>query len=463
MKNSNNNHGGLKTSAMPTNLSTLVSKISAIPNSTNAKIIDEFYQYMKENGASDKHMANELQTVLYYATFLGPNNCLLDINKREQAITFLNTKQKGEDIDPSKRWITTWNDYLGTIKHFFRWLYSQREKEELVPTSEWETPPFVQIKKKKTKRLSPYSETEIWDRDELLIVVKYQPYLRNKAALTLFWDLDARNHEVTMLKIKNVRLREKYGEGEVPYEAKTVSGPMLLTCSFPYIRDWLNEHPFRNNPEARLICNLHNGAPIKPESMWSMMRQLRGRIARLLEKGEIRDPKEREILEHMLRNKRWNPYCIRHSAITYDSDSLPEFALRKKVRWVMNSKQPARYIKRRMGNNLKMQILQREGIELDDGATKPKPVIASCPRCNLTNAKENKFCSKCSYPLNPQAYDEIKSSENERFSRLEQRNEETANMLKTVLNVLANMDDESKKKVAKDLVLTGVHKPGVIS
>lgn len=33
----------------------------------------------------------------------------------------------------------------------------------------------------------------------LLTVVKYEPYIRNKAALTLFWDLNARNHEVTML------------------------------------------------------------------------------------------------------------------------------------------------------------------------------------------------------------------------------------------------------------------------
>jgi hypothetical protein len=56
------------------------------------------------------------------------------------------------------------------------------------------------------------------------------------------------------------------GEGEVPHEAKTGGGPILLTCSFPYVRDWLNNHPFRNSAEARLICNLHNGSPIKPEA-----------------------------------------------------------------------------------------------------------------------------------------------------------------------------------------------------
>ena len=54
------NYGGLKTSAMPSKLSTLVSKIAAIPNYENAKIIDEFYYYMKENGASEKHTTNEL-------------------------------------------------------------------------------------------------------------------------------------------------------------------------------------------------------------------------------------------------------------------------------------------------------------------------------------------------------------------------------------------------------------------
>jgi len=42
--------------------------------------------------------------------------------------------------------------------------------------------------------------------------IKYEPAKRNKAALSLFWDLNARNHEVTLLKIKHIRLKEKYGE-----------------------------------------------------------------------------------------------------------------------------------------------------------------------------------------------------------------------------------------------------------
>ena len=40
-----------------------------------------------------------------------------------------------------------------------------------------------------------------------------------------------------MLQIKDVRLRERWAEGEIPYNTKTGGGPTLLTCSFPFVRD----------------------------------------------------------------------------------------------------------------------------------------------------------------------------------------------------------------------------------
>jgi hypothetical protein len=128
------------------------------------------------------------------------------------------------------------------------------------------------------------------------------------------------------------------------------------------------------------------------------MRQLKKRIQRLTENNSIDNSKELERVCHLLKVKKWNPYCIRHLAITADSDYLPEYALKKKVRWSMNSKQGSRYIKRRMGNELKTKILEYNGIIASDTVSK-RPSVLDCPRCNLTNAFENKYCSKCSYPL----------------------------------------------------------------
>ena len=208
---------------MPTKLITTIKQITtAVSNPVNSALINDFYQYMKANGASERHQNNNLKAIIALAKFIGPDITFYDLKRREDIITFLDTKMKNQEQDPDKKWITTWNHYLVHIKHFFRWLYNYKRFEKtdigqvsddqpLLP-SDWETPEFIKIKKKKTKRLTPYLETELWERDELLSIIRYEPYKRNKAALALFWDLDARPHEVTLLKIKHIRLRERYGE-----------------------------------------------------------------------------------------------------------------------------------------------------------------------------------------------------------------------------------------------------------
>jgi hypothetical protein len=199
--------------------------------------------------------------------------------------------------------------------------------------------------------------------------------------------------------------------------------------AIPYVRDWLNEHPFRNEPDARLICNLQTGAPVTPDALWKIMKQLRKRIIHLLENESIKDEQEMQKLEFLLKTKKWNPYCIRHSSITYDSDYLPEYALKKKVRWSINSKQGSRYIKGRMGNDLKQKILVQNGI-ISEQQIERKASILNCPRCSLVNAIDNKYCSKCSYPLVPSAFDEIKEAENRKIQEIQQKYEQDMKVMR---------------------------------
>jgi integrase/recombinase XerD len=184
---------------MPAKLTTTINKISSVPNSTNSTIIQEFSEYMKENGSSEHHQNNNLKAIIAIASFLGSHTIFYDIQKKEQIGAFLDTKINREDNE--NKWITTWNNYLTRLKLFFRWLYNMRGKdsEAVAPQSDWKTPTFARIKERKTKRISPYSEAELWERDEILFILKFEPYKRNKAALALFWDLDARNHEITRL------------------------------------------------------------------------------------------------------------------------------------------------------------------------------------------------------------------------------------------------------------------------
>jgi integrase/recombinase XerD len=54
---------------------------------------------------------------------------------------------------------------------------------------------------------------------------------------------------------------------------------------------------------------------------------------------------------------------------------------------------------------------------------KRKPSVHVCPRCTLVNTIENKFCSKCSYPLSASAFEEIKLAEETRIRILEEEYE----------------------------------------
>ena len=221
-------------------LDNVLKQIDYVENKVNKDIINEFSKYLILKDASANYQRNCIKVMLMIAEFIKEQKGLnlTQIDSSEDIILFFDGRKRSKEQDPDKKWITPWNDYLWRIKIFYRWYYNAKVlKNNIYDSRNWTSPAFINITKKKTKRLRPYSESEIWEKDELHFIIKYETSKRNKAILTLLWNLNARNHEITLLRIKNIRIKEKCGEGEVPYEAKTGSGPILLTLSFPYVRD----------------------------------------------------------------------------------------------------------------------------------------------------------------------------------------------------------------------------------
>lgn len=112
---------------------------------------------MKDNGTSQNYQKRNLKAMIHFAEHIGEAASFFDVHLK-QVLKFLDTKIKSEQIDPDKKWITTWNDYLWRLKLFFRWLHNKKVKEingeqggGVKPEDEWKTPLFLQqIKKKKT-------------------------------------------------------------------------------------------------------------------------------------------------------------------------------------------------------------------------------------------------------------------------------------------------------------------------
>jgi len=116
-----------------------------------------------------------------------------------------------------------------------------------------------------------------------------------------------------------------------------------------------------------------------------------------VESGSFANADQRQRLEYLLRTKKWNPYVFRHSAITDDSNHLPEYAVKKKARWVMDGR---RYIKNSWNDDLKNKILEHSGIKITNKQT--RMVSRPCGSCGYINKLESKFCENpangCHYP-----------------------------------------------------------------
>ena len=82
---------------MPFKLSTTIGKIQNLPNSKNIKIVNDFLEYMRNNGSSEHHQNNNLNIVIAFGSFIGGDISFLDIIKNEQILDFLNTKVKNYD------------------------------------------------------------------------------------------------------------------------------------------------------------------------------------------------------------------------------------------------------------------------------------------------------------------------------------------------------------------------------
>jgi hypothetical protein len=95
--------------------------------------------------------------------------------------------------------------------------------------------------------------------------------------------------------------------------------------------------------------------------------------------------------------------------------------------------------------------------ELFEQQIERKPSILNCPLCNLVNAIENKYCSKCSYPLVPSAFDEIKAAEDIKFRSIEEKFNSMQSQLQTLITALATIKDQNQiNQTAQVLYKSGI-------
>lgn len=243
---------------------------------------------------------------------------------------------------------------------------------------------------------------------------------------------------------------KQYAEVNIS-ESKTRPRTLPLIFSIPYIKDWLDCHPGRNNPNAFLFVSLSDtnyGTQLSQNALYKQYtRKFKKKYFPKLvaESSNIPDA-DKSHLRNLL-TKPWNPYIIRHSALSAKSQILKESTLRDHAGWSTSSKMPSIYI-HYFGNESAKSLLEAYGIEKYQQDQINLLKTKTCPNCNESNKCDSKFCAKCRMVLSYDSYAETIEEKQQKQSEmkiLQERYEKEMKDMDQKLDKIMSMMQQNPK------------------
>jgi hypothetical protein len=87
---------------MPTKLKHTLEKVRKLDNGSNSELLIEFYEYLSAARTSERYQSDILKVLVKFSKFTNDN--LMNVQKKQQVIVFLNTKMKSKEEDPEDKW-----------------------------------------------------------------------------------------------------------------------------------------------------------------------------------------------------------------------------------------------------------------------------------------------------------------------------------------------------------------------
>jgi site-specific recombinase XerD len=270
----------------------------------------------------------------------------------------------------------TKQSYRSVLKKFYKWLKygdSYRMKIGYPKIVEWIN---TNVKRKDQPRVQA---SDILTEDEIKKLIESAEHPRDKAFISMLYELGARISEIGNLQIKDIT-RDKYSY-IVDLSGKTGHRTPRIVISDPYVTVWLNNHPLRNEPDAPLWVSIVG----KDKNRKMQYQALRMLIKRLKEKAGLK--------------KRIHPHLFRHTRVTHllVNRQINESQAKVYFGWTPSSKMLSEY-SHLISADVNDAILKAHGIKTEEeieSKLKPK----QCPRCKAINPQDHLFCKNCSSVL----------------------------------------------------------------
>lgn len=230
--------------------------------------------------------------------------------------------------------------------------------------------------------------------------------LRLKALVAVLWETGLRAGEITALSIRHVEfdaggrgaiLRLPMKRAGLKTGARNVR--ILPNESEPHLRNWLEAHPDKTNPDAPLffgISKRNRQGRLDSSALWGIISRL-GRTAKL----------DAALTTHDFRHT---------AATTKASLGYTEAELRHYFGWTRNSDMPTHYVHLAAGD-FDRRMFEIHGLKPTENRERAV-MFAPCPVCEHTNDTTNLYCGRCRTALKPQADDDAVENKNEELMDL---------------------------------------------
>lgn len=277
-----------------------------------------------------------------------------------------NLKKLCAEIEKMKNYSSrTKYEYRATLKKFYKTLRNEENPKEVS---------WIRLVFKKCNDRLPEG---LLNEEDLIKMINASKSSRDRAIIMSLYESGCRIGEFLKIKIKDMTF-DKPGCVFI-VQGKTGGRRIRVISAEPYLLDWINKHPDKNNKESYLWLENNTTNPLQYDALRKVLR-----VA--VQRAGI--------------EKRANPHSFRHARATYLASRFTEQQLKAFFGWTRSSDATTVYV-HLSGKDVDDALLKAYGIKAEDSKgeiTNLKPLI--CKRCNTQNEGTNSFCKLCGLPLN---------------------------------------------------------------
>lgn len=330
------------------------------------KIILDFVDDCKAEGLSYARICYYLQALRLMKRY---------VSKDIDTLTKQDMKKFMAQIESSDYGEWSKQGFRIAMKKFYRWLYTEKKGQKLRQGEYPEIVEWINTTMKESKKKLPEATL---NEDDVKLLIENTENLRDKALIMLLWDSGCRISELLNLQLKDLNFDE-HG-ATIVVEGKTGARRVRLIPSVPYLANWKENHPLKNEPKAHLFVGLGT-------------KNFHKRLAYSTIECMLRKLKDKSGIK-----KRINPHAFRHARATFYASRVPESVMKEAFGWTQKSQMVATYV-HLSGKEVDRRILEAQGVKGEEKKEESKLTPKKCPRCEMMNPATANFCNRCNSPL----------------------------------------------------------------